>query len=179
MATGPTRDPNGSEPADNVTELLSSTLTNPPFRHVTNAAQSLEVIDAYLDSRAVRCSGSQKLSTTTVSGLSRWPAHVALFVGIDGERITRGTLESRIKRAFKRAGPAARHVRGAMIHGLRHTYATELASADVSVYTLMRLLGHESMATSQRYVTAAGVETRSGAARNPLYALVRERSTST
>jgi len=54
---------------------------------------------------------------------------------------------------------------------LRHTYATELASSDVSVYTLMKLLGHESMTTSQRYVTAAGTETRSAAARNYLYAL--------
>ena len=42
------------------------------------------------------------------------------------------------------------------MHGLRHTFATELANADVSVYTLMKLLGHESMVTSQRYVTAAG-----------------------
>lgn len=63
---------------------------------------------------------------------------------------------------------------GALVHGLRHTYATELAEADVSVYTLMKLLGHESMATSQRYVSAAGSETRSAAARNPLYGIVSE-----
>ena len=55
------------------------------------------------------------------------------------------------------------------------TKATELAAADVSVYTLMKLLGHESMTTSQRYVTAAGTETRSAAARNPLYALIPDR----
>lgn len=30
------------------------------------------------------------------------------------------------------------------------TFATELAGSDVSVYTLMKLLGHESMTTSQR-----------------------------
>lgn len=42
--------------------------------------------------------------------------------------------------------------------GLRHIFATELAQSDVSVYALMSLLGHESMSTSQRYVTAAGVE---------------------
>jgi len=52
------------------------------------------------------------------------------------------------------------------------TYATELANTNISVYTLMRLLGHESMATSQRYVSAAGAETRSAAAVNPLYQLV-------
>jgi integrase len=53
---------------------------------------------------------------------------------------------------------------------LRHT--TELANADVSVYTLMKLLGHESMVTSQRYVSAAGTETRSAAAQNRLYGLL-------
>jgi integrase/recombinase XerC len=58
------------------------------------------------------------------------------------------------------------------VDGLRHTYATELASSDVSVYTSMKLLGHESMTTSQRYVTAAGTETRSAAARNPIYAMI-------
>ncbi|NOQ62055.1 tyrosine-type recombinase/integrase, partial [Mycolicibacterium fortuitum] len=96
------------------------------------------------------------------------------FVGRDGQRITRGTLQSRIKRAFKLAGPDAQPVPGAMVHGLRHTFATELASADVSVYTLMKLLGHESMVTSQRYVTAAGTETRTAAAQNHLYELIAD-----
>jgi integrase/recombinase XerC len=58
------------------------------------------------------------------------------------------------------------------VYGLRHTFATELANSDVSVYALMNLLGHESMSTSQRYVTAAGVETRQSAAQNRLYAML-------
>lgn len=52
------------------------------------------------------------------------------------------------------------------------TFATELADAGVSVYTLMKLLGHDSMVTSQRYVSAAGAETRSAAAQNTLYTLL-------
>jgi len=54
------------------------------------------------------------------------------------------------------------------------TAATELANSEVSVYTLMHLLGHESMVTSQRYVTAAGTETRTAAAQNKLYGLLTE-----
>ena len=54
------------------------------------------------------------------------------------------------------------------------TFATQLANADVSVYTLMKLLGHESMVTSQRYVTAAGTETRTAAAQNKLYGLFEQ-----
>lgn len=46
-----------------------------------------------------------------------------------------------------------------------------LAPASASA-RLMKLLGHESMTTSQRYVTAAGTETRSAAAQNPLCALI-------
>ena len=142
-------------------------------RSVPIEAELLSVIETYLDSRAIRFPGDTKRKADGAgSALSRWPGRSPLFVGRDGERITRGTLQSRIKRAFKRAGPDAQPVPGALVHGLRHTYATELASSEVSVYTLMKLLGHESMTTSQRYVTAAGSETRSAAARNGLYALI-------
>ncbi len=146
-------------------------------RSVPIEAELLSVIEAYLDSRAIRFPGDAKRKADGVgSALSRWPGRSPLFVGRDGERITRGTLQSRIKRAFKRAGPDAQAVPGALVHGLRHTYATELANSDVSVYTLMKLLGHESMTTSQRYVTAAGAETRSAAALNPLYATISHAS---
>jgi integrase/recombinase XerC len=43
------------------------------------------------------------------------------------------------------------------------------------VYALMKLLGHESMATSQRYVAGAARETRTAAAQNPLYGVIRDR----
>jgi integrase/recombinase XerC len=117
-------------------------------RSVPIEAELLTVMEAYLTSRAVRFPAATKRKTDAASSaLSRWPARSPLFVGRDGERITRGTLQSRIKRAFKRAGPDAQPVPGAMVHGLRNTYATELASSDVSVYSLMKLLGHESMTT--------------------------------
>lgn len=141
-------------------------------RSVPIERELLSVIDSYLETRAGRCPNGARLRSDAPSPLSRWPARAPLFVGTDGDRITRSTLESRIRRAFKRAGPDAQPVAGALVHGFRHTYATELANADVSVYTLMKLLGHESMTTSQRYVAAAGAETRSAAARNPLYAMV-------
>jgi integrase len=101
-------------------------------------------------------SPAAKRRSSPGGGLTAWPTTAPLFVGADGERITRGTLQYRELRAFRRAGIDADRARGALVHGLRHTFATELANADVSVYTLMKLLGHESMVTSQRYVTAAG-----------------------
>ena len=90
-----------------------------------------------------------------------------LFVGADGERITRGTLQYRVLRAFRRAGIRHQPDPRALVHGLRHTFATELANADANVYTLMNLPGHESISTSQRYVTTAGRETRVAAGQIP------------
>jgi integrase len=98
-----------------------------------------------------------------------------LFVGADGDRITRGRLQYRVLRAFKKAGINGERASGALVHGLRHTFATELANANVSVYTLMKLLGHESMVTSQRYVDGAGTETRAASELNPLYELLNAR----
>ena len=94
---------------------------------------------------------------------------------VAGRTITRGALQYRILRAFKKAGINGETVPwcpGALVHGLRHTFATELANANVSVYTLMKLLGHESMVTSQRYVDGAGIDTRAAAEQNPLYGLL-------
>jgi integrase/recombinase XerC len=142
-------------------------------RAVPIEADLLSVIEDYLDSRAGRLPVT--LKSPTGKGLSRWAANTPLFVGRDGRRITRGTIQSRVRRAFRRAGPDAQPVRGALVHGLRHTYATELANSEVSVYTLMKLLGHESMATSQRYVAGAARETRTAAAQNPLYGVIRDR----
>ena len=142
-------------------------------RAVPIEAGLLSVIEDYLDSRASRLPAT--LKSRGGKGLSRWAANAPLFVGRDGGRITRGTIQSRVRRAFRRAGPDAQPVRGALVHGLRHTYATELANAEVSVYTLMKLLGHESMATSQRYVAGAARETRTAAAQNPLYGVIRDR----
>jgi len=134
----------------------------------------LDVLERYLDSRLTRFPATTKRRSSPGGGLTAWPSGAPLFVGADGERITRGTLQYRVLRAFRRAGIDADRARGALVHGLRHTFATELANADVSVYTLMKLLGHESMVTSQRYVTAAGTETRTAAAQNKLYGLLEQ-----
>lgn len=140
-------------------------------RRIPIEQKLIEVLGTYLDSRAVRFPGSTK-RRSNAGGLGAWSTTAPLFVGSDGERITRGTLQYRVLRAFRKAGLDGQRARGALVHGLRHTYATELANADVSVYTLMKLLGHESMTTSQRYVSGAGIENRAAAAQNPLYELI-------
>ena len=134
----------------------------------------VDILERYLNTRATRFPTTTKRRSSPTGGLASWAGAAPLFVGADGERITRGTLQYRVLRAFKKAGIDTERARGALVHGLRHTFATELANADVSVYTLMNLLGHESIATSQRYVTAAGAENRTAAAQNRLCGLVRD-----
>jgi site-specific recombinase XerD len=141
-------------------------------RRIPIEAPLVEVIEHYLDSRAARFPATAKKSSSPAGGLATWTPAAPLFVGADGDRISRGTLQYRVLRAFRRAGIDADRARGALVHGLRHTFATELANSDINVYTLMKLLGHESMVTSQRYVTAAGTETRTAAAQNKLYDLI-------
>jgi len=143
-------------------------------RRVPIESALVELLERYLDGRATRFPATVKRRFSPGGGLAAWPSAAPLFVGADGDRITRGTLQYRVLRAFRRAGIDADRARGALVHGLRHTFATELANAEVSVYTLMKLLGHESMVTSQRYVTAAGTETRTAAAQNKLYGLLKQ-----
>ena len=142
-------------------------------RRIPIEAALVDVLEHYLDSRHHRLPTTAKRRSPT-GGLAAWPPNAPLFVGDNGERITRGTLQYRVLRAFKKAGIDGERARGALVHGLRHTFATELANSEVSVYALMNLLGHESMSTSQRYVTAAGSENRQAAAQNPLYAILAE-----
>ena len=83
----------------------------------------VEVLERYLDSRATRFPATAKRRSSPGGGLAAWPTAAPLFVGTDGERITRGTLQYRVLRAFRRAGIDADRARGALVHGLRHCAA--------------------------------------------------------
>lgn len=134
-------------------------------RSIPFEPELLQIIETYLQSRTqvFRPRASARRDT-----IDRFAPDEPLFVGADGERITVGTLQSRVGRLFKRAGVPTKP--GALLHSLRHTYATALADTGINPYQLRTLLGHESAETSQRYIAAAGQENRGAAARNPLYA---------
>lgn len=140
-------------------------------RRIPFGRELFDVLERYLDTRADRFPQGRRRAMGT-DALSAFSPTAPLFLGSGGERITHGTLQYRILRAFKKAGIDSERPSGALVHGLRYTFATELANANVSVYTLMKLLGHESMVTSQRYVDGAGADTRSAAELNPLYDLL-------
>jgi len=141
-------------------------------RRIPFGRELLDVLDQYFQSRITRFPQARKRALDPNDPMRFFSPTAPLFVGADGAQITRGTLQYRILRAFKKAGIDGERASGALVHGLRHTFATELANANVSVYSLMKLLGHESMVTSQRYVDGAGADTRSAAELNPIYQLL-------
>lgn len=64
-----------------------------------------------------------------------------------GERMTRRQAASAFDRAARHAG-----VKGISPHALRHNFATRLIRQGVDVFSVQRLLGHSSVATTQVYI---------------------------
>ena len=109
--------------------------------------------------------------------LTRFPGRIAadaaLFVANDGKPMKRGALQYMVEQLYREAGIRTRVPAGALVHALRHTFATSLARNGASGTELQRLLGHESLATTQRYVDATAREVRAAAKANEAYSALR------
>ena len=80
-----------------------------------------------------------------------------LFVPPDG---TAPLHETTLQKTFVAARADAHLEKAASIHTLRHSYATHLLEAGVSLRTIQHVLGHKSMRTTELYmhVTQPGAE---------------------
>ncbi len=120
-----------------------------------------EIINSYLESR-----------------LRRFPGRIApedaLFVANSGRPMKRGALQYLVDQLYREAGIRTKVPAGALVHALRHTFATSLARNGASGTELQRLLGHESLATTQRYVDATAREIRQAARSNDAYRVLRD-----
>lgn len=96
-------------------------------RRIPVEAVLVDVLEHYLDSRKIRFPNLTR-RCSPAGGLAGWPAGEPLFVGGDGQRITRGTLQYRVLRAFRQAGIDGTRAKGALLHGLRHTFVICTAS---------------------------------------------------
>jgi len=111
------------------------------------------------------------------SRLRRFPgrlaATAALFVDNRNRPLQRGGLQYLVEQLYREAGIRTSVPRGALVHALRHTFATSLARNGASGVELQRLLGHESLATTQRYIDASAREVRAAARANDAYVTLR------
>jgi integrase/recombinase XerD len=83
-----------------------------------------------------------------LSGLKRRPAHGYLFSTQKSSRFSANTATQHLQRLYERAG-----MHGATSHSGRRTWLTQLSQKGVSVFVLAEMAGHQSIQTTQRYVT--------------------------
>ncbi len=69
-----------------------------------------------------------------------------------------------IERLYRASGLRAKVPAGALVHALRHTFAMDLLDHGANIVEVQRLLGHESLNTTRRYLDARPHELRNAIA---------------
>lgn len=96
-----------------------------------------------------------------------------LFVNDDGVKLSPSAIRHLVKTCIEAAGLSGKLRRGALVHGLRHTYATDLANQKQPATVIQKLLGHASLATSQRYVDVSDDVVRDAAHESSMAKLLK------
>lgn len=120
------------------------------------------VLRDYLDTRRSRLPGER----------DPLPRRAPLWVSHVGVGLSRNQLQYLVRESYRCAGLEDRVERGALVHALRHTFATRLGQSGASAVEIMELLGHRSLAASQGYIKATARELREAARANPTYGFV-------
>jgi integrase/recombinase XerD len=97
-----------------------------------------------------------------------------LFVDVRGRRMTVDQIRYLIEKLYVRAGIRAQVPAGALVHALRHTFATSALEAGADVVELQELLGHASLDTTRRYLSATGQGLREVIRAHPSGAALRQ-----
>jgi integrase/recombinase XerD len=134
------------------------------FRYVPVEEPLDVLLSGYLASRRARLG-----ARSVVSG-------APLFVAASGAGLTRSQLRYLVEQCYRYAGVRDRVQRGALVHALRHTFATRLAEDGASITEIARLLGHASVVTSEWYIASTAVAQREAARANRTYRVVAQLS---
>ena len=120
------------------------------------------VLTRYLDERARRLPGEDLDHPST-----------PLFVDVRGRRLSVDQIRYLVERLYVRAGIRANVPAGALVHALRHTFATAALEAGADVVELQELLGHASLETTRRYLSATAQGLRHVIQAHPSQAALR------
>jgi integrase/recombinase XerC len=96
-----------------------------------------------------------------------------MFVDVRGRKPKPSQVEYWIEQIYRRAGIRADVPPGALVHALRHTFAMGLIASGGTVLEAQQLLGHASLTTTQRYVTATAEGLRGATREHPAQAALR------
>ena len=115
-----------------------------------------QVLDAYQDTRLER-HGDDALQDR----------HAPLLVHYDATRLTAARVQYVVEQIYHRAGLRSAVPAGALVHALRHSFASIAVAYGTDVVELRDLLGHASLATTSRYLDAEASRLREAVAAHP------------
>lgn len=93
--------------------------------------------------------------------------HAPLLTHYDATRLTAARVQYVVEQIYKRAGLRSAVPAGALVHALRHSFASIAVEYGTDVVELRDLLGHASLATTSRYLDAHASRLREAVAAHP------------
>ncbi len=194
LATAAQKDPGGRDPWPERDFALVATFLVTGIRLGEALALTTQSIDGPKGARRVRVVGKggvarsipvdealeHHLGVYLASRRRRFPRRnpaakgAPLFVGRGGEAITRGDVQYTIARLYRRAGLGAQKPAGALVHALRHGFATQALETGADVVEVQELLGHTDLKTTRRYLQATADQLRDVVRAHPAQIALRE-----